>query len=71
MCRCLKITAIAAAVALLVAWAWRKNKLNSVLPDKLKHKDGFIGLTRSQQYFMGPGGRPGVPGMDVNTSDHV
>jgi hypothetical protein len=63
------------AIVIIAAVAWRNDKLNKYLPEKLRHKNpnvsGFIGLTRSGIYVMGPGGRPGMPGIDLNTSDWV
>jgi hypothetical protein len=57
-------------IVVVAYFAWSKNKLNLLLPAKLRHED-FIGLNRSGIYVMAPGGRPGIPGMDLNTSDWV
>ncbi len=59
---------LAVLVIVLAAYAWKKNKLNKILPGKLQHHEGFIGLDRSGQYVTAPGGGPGRPGTDVNTS---
>ena len=70
-------TAIVVVLVIVVigAVAWKKDKLNKWLPEKLRHKtsnkNGFIGLIRSGQYTMGPGGEQGIPGVDLNTSDWV
>ncbi|MHB8736932.1 MAG: hypothetical protein ACYC6M_16635 [Terriglobales bacterium] len=56
----------ALAVIAIGLIAWKKNKLNAWLPGGMKHH--FVGLDRSGQYFTAPGGGPGVPGLDINTS---
>jgi hypothetical protein len=61
--------AIAAVAVVGLAVAWKKDKLNKVLPEKLQHREGFIGLNRSGQYVTARGGGPGIPGTDPNTSD--
>jgi hypothetical protein len=69
MKKALAVVVVLAIVATGVAW--KKDKLNKVLPAKLQHHDGFIGLNRSGVYVMGPGGKPGRPGTDLNISDWV
>jgi hypothetical protein len=69
-------TAVIVVLAIVViAIAWRAGKLNRWLPEKLRRhmptSSGFIGLTRQGLYTMGPGGEPGVPGIDLNTSTWV
>jgi hypothetical protein len=63
--------AIVAAVAIAGAYAWKKDKLNKWLPNSMQHRDTFIGLTRDEVYSTAPGGRPGVAGIDLNTSAYV
>ena len=57
-----KVAALVVVAILVVgAGAWRNDKLNKWLPERLRHrKDNFIGLTRSGQYFTAPGGGPGM-----------
>lgn len=62
---------IVLAIIIISAVAWKKDKLNSYLPEKLRHKEDFIGLNRNSLYVMAPGGKPGIAGMDLNTSDWV
>ncbi len=67
-----KAHAVIIVLAIVAAGvAWKKNKLNKVLPGKMQHHDKFIGLNRSGVYVTGPGGKPGRPGTDLNTSDWV
>ena len=66
---------IVLAIVIVATVAWRRDKLNKYLPEKLRHKtllkSNFIGLTRKGVYTMGPGGVPGMPGVDLNTSTWV
>lgn len=66
---------IVLAIIIVAAIAWKRDKLNKYLPEKLQHKtllkSNFIGLTRRGVYTMGPGGVPGMPGVDLNTSTWV
>lgn len=68
--------AILIVVAIIViAVMWKKDKFNRFLPERLRHhtsnRSRFTGLKRLGRYVMGPGGVPGEPGIDLNTSDWV
>ncbi|MDE2097447.1 MAG: hypothetical protein KGL39_09400 [Patescibacteria group bacterium] len=66
-----KAFAVLVVLVILVGAAWRYDKLNSYLPAKWRHRSTFIGLNRKGVYVMARGGKPGVPGLDINTSDLV
>lgn len=70
-----KLALLVVVVIAIVYILWTKDHFNrSWLPLKFWHKTiigGFIGLNRAGQYTMRPGGAPGVPGIDINTSDWV
>lgn len=71
----LAVVIVLAVVIIAGTYLYRHDKLNRFLPEKLRHKtpnmSGFIGLTRSGQMTMAPGGAAGIPGVDLNSGDWV